>query len=91
MRAILCGHYHLPIVETVDGITVVVAPGVANLAGTFGVREHESARDVFGGAVVEIGPHSARVLPFTEAVSGDEVFHFDAGTVKHIIDVAGRP
>lgn len=91
VRAILCGHYHLPIVETVDGITVVVAPGVANLAGTFGVREHESASDVFGGAVVEIGPRSVRALPFTKAVSGEEVFHFDTDTVKHIIDVAGRP
>lgn len=90
VRVILSGHYHHPIVETVAGIPVVVAPGVTNLAEAFEGREDESAADWFGGAIVEVSGDRVRVLPFTEPATGAEVFRFDATQVRQIIEVAGR-
>lgn len=90
VRVILSGHYHHPIVETVAGIPVVVAPGVTNLAEAFAGREDESAADWFGGALVEVSADRVRVLPFTEPATGAEVFRFDATQVRQIIEVAGR-
>lgn len=90
VRVILSGHYHHPIVETVAGIPVVVAPGVTNLAEAFERREDESAADWFGGAIVEVSGDRVRVLPFTEPATGAEVFRFDATQVRQIIEVAGR-
>ncbi|MFC5336960.1 metallophosphoesterase [Leucobacter denitrificans] len=94
VRAILCGHYHQPIVEYVHGIPVIVAPGVSNLADAFGPRDEEAASDYFGGATVEItGSISAsrvRVLLFTVPVTGAEVFRYPNNIVDQIIRAAGR-
>ncbi|KUF08120.1 metallophosphoesterase [Leucobacter sp. G161] len=91
VKAILSGHYHHPIVETVYGMPVIVAPGVTNLAAAFNGRAEESANDWFGAAVVEVSPERTRVLPLSEPATGSEVFRMDAKHVQQIIKVAGRP
>lgn len=91
VRAILSGHYHHPIFETVYGMPVVVAPGVTNLAAAFDGRAEESANDWFGAAVVEVSPERTRVLPLSEPATGDQVFRLDADQVQQVIQAAGRP
>ena len=91
VSAILSGHYHHAIVETVHGIPIVVAPGVTNLAAAFDGRAEESANDWFGAAVIELSPERVRVLPLSEPATGDEVFRMTAEQVRHVIGVAGRP
>ncbi len=91
VRVVLSGHYHLPIVEFVHGIPVVVAPGVSNLADAFGPRDEEAASDYFGGATIEITSDRVRVLPFAVPVTGQEVFRYRGDIVNQIIDAAGRP
>ena len=90
VRAVLAGHYHHPIVETVHGIPVIVAPGVANLAEAFGPRDEESARNWAGATVVEAGETRVRILPVSEPITGGEVFAFTADQVQQIIAAAGR-
>ena len=90
VRAVLCGHYHHPIVETREGIPVVVAPGVANVARAFGPPAEESAAALAGGAVVEVTPSGVRAQPFTRAATEREVFRLDAAAVRRTIEVAGR-
>src|SRR5690606_28721943 len=76
VRAILCGHYHMPIVESVAGIPVVVAPGVTNILRPFQDPAEESGIDAFGGAIIEIDDDRVRVLPFVQRMTPDtEVFH----------------
>jgi len=92
VRVILSGHYHLPLVETIAGVPVVVAPGVANVARGFDDPTEESAIDAFGGAVIDISGERVRVAPFVERMSADaEVFRFPADIVARIIDAAGQP
>lgn len=91
VRAILSGHYHHPIVETVYGMPVIVAPGVTNLAAAFDGRAEESANDWFGAAVIEVSAERTRVLPLSEPATGSEVFRMDAQHVQQVIKVAGRP
>lgn len=90
VRAVLSGHYHLPIIEFVQGIPVVVAPGSANVAAAFGERAEESASDDFGGVALELSADRARIVPFNRPVTGGEVFHMDTETVTRIIAAAGR-
>lgn len=90
VRVILSGHYHLPIVETINGIPVVVAPGVANIARAFESPDEESASDGFGGAVIEVTDRGVRVVPFERPVTDEEIFRFPRDTVQKIIDVAGQ-
>ena len=91
VRAILSGHYHLPIVEYANGVPIVVAPGVANIARGFDTRGEESASDGFGGALIEVTAERVRVVPFERPVSDEEVFRFPEELVRKIIDAAGRP
>lgn len=91
VRAILSGHYHLPIVEYADGVPVIVAPGVANIARAFESRAEESASDGFGGASIEITRDRVRVVPFERPITDDEVFRFPDDIVRKIIEAAGRP
>ncbi|MBV0896019.1 metallophosphoesterase [Microbacterium sp. NC79] len=92
VRVVLSGHYHHPIVETVNGIPVVVAPGVANIARSLDDPAEESAELAFGGAVIEIRGTRTRVVPFIERHEAAlEVFRFDRETVARIIAAAGRP
>lgn len=91
VRAVLSGHYHVPIVEFVRGIPVIVAPGVANIARAFESREEESASDGFGGASIEIDAERVRVVTFERPVSDEEVFRFHEEIVRKIIESAGRP
>ena len=91
VKAILCGHYHHTVFETVHGIPVIVAPGVTNLAEAFGPRSEESARDWIGAAAIEISEDRVRVLPLGEPVTGGQVFRFTESQVRDIITAAGRP
>lgn len=92
VRVILSGHYHVPITEFVDGVPVTVAPGVTNISRAFANPTEESAIDGFGGSVITIEQKRARVVPFVERLSPDDlVFHFDADVVADIIRDAGRP
>ena len=92
VRVILSGHYHLPIVEIVAGVPVVVAPGVTNISRAFDDPAEESAIDAFGGASVELDGDHVRVVPFVERMTPDDVvFHFDADVVAQIVQEAGRP
>lgn len=91
VRVILSGHYHLPVVETVCGVPIVVAPGVANIARAFDRRTEESAIDAYGGATVDISAGRVRVVPFQERMTVDaEVFRFTEDAVVRIIAAAGR-
>lgn len=95
VRVVLAGHYHMPIVETLAGVPVVVAPGVTNLARAFEPPAEESAADEFGGVVVTVtaggsAPGSVRALPFTQQVTEREVFHLGEELVREIIGKAGR-
>lgn len=91
VRVILSGHYHLPLVEFVAGIPVIVAPGVTNLSHAFADRTEESAIDAFGGMIIEVDADRVRVVPFVERLEPDDVvFHFDAQVVEQIIQDAGR-
>lgn len=90
VRVVLSGHYHLPIVEYVQGIPVVVAPGSANVAAAFEDPAVESASDDFGGVTLEVSADRVRVVPFNRPVTGDDVFRMDTETVTRIIAVAGR-
>lgn len=91
VRVILSGHYHLPIVEAIAGVPVVVAPGVANIARAFDDPAEEAAMDAFGGAVVEVHGDRVRVLPFIERMEHDvEVFRFRADAVAQILRDAGQ-
>lgn len=92
VRAILSGHYHLPITELIAGIPVTVAPGVTNVSCGFGDPAEEASIDAFGGSVVTITDDRVRVVPFIERLApDDQVFHFDADVVTGIIREAGRP
>lgn len=91
VRLILSGHYHLPLVETVAGVPVIVSPGVANVARSFDDPREESAIDAFGGAVIDVRGERVRVATFVERMTADtEVFRFSADTVARIIEGAGR-
>lgn len=91
VRVVLCGHYHLPLVETVGGIPIVIAPGITNLARAFEDPAEESAIEAFGGAVVEIEGDHVRILPFVQRTTPDaEVFHLNADAVAQIAAEAGR-
>ncbi|MGO2141564.1 MAG: metallophosphoesterase [Leucobacter sp.] len=90
VRVVLAGHYHLPVVELVHGIPVVVAPGSANVAAAFEDPAVESASDDFGGATLEVSAERVRVVPFNRPVTGGDVFRMDTETVTRIIAAAGR-
>lgn len=91
VRVVLSGHYHHPIVETIGGIPVVVAPGVANIARALEDPAEESAELAFGGAIVEIRANRTRVVPFVERLNpAPEVFRLDREAVASIITAVGR-
>lgn len=89
VRLVLSGHYHLPLVEFVRGMPVVVAPGVANIARSAANPRQESATTDAGAAIVELTDDGVRVVPFTIAATVDEVFRFDEDRVRAIIAAAG--
>lgn len=92
VRVVLSGHYHLPLVQTVRGLPVVVAPGVANIARSVGNTKEESATVDAGGAILELNDDGVRVVPFVIPAVPDEVFRFDGERVRAIIAAAGpRP
>ena len=92
VRVVLSGHYHHPVVETIEGIPVVVAPGVANIARALDDPAEESAELAFGGEVVEIRGSRTRVVPFVERIEpASEVFHLGREAVAEIIAAVGRP
>lgn len=91
VRVVLSGHYHLPIVETIAGVPIVVTPGVTNIHRAFANPKEESASDAFGGSVVTIEGDRLRVMPFVERLTPDDVvFHYDSDVVAQIIQDAGR-
>lgn len=89
VRAVLSGHYHLPLVQIVRGVPVVVAPGVANIARSVAPRAEESATADAGATLVELDPEGIRVVPFTVPAASEDVFRFDDERVREIIAVAG--
>lgn len=92
VRVVLSGHYHLPLVQLVRGLPVVVAPGVANIARSVADPGEESATTDAGAAIVELDDDGLRVVPFTIPAVPDEVFRFDGERVREIIAAAGpRP
>lgn len=91
VRVVLSGHYHLPIVQLIRGVPVVVAPGVANVARSVADPEEESATMAGGAVVVELDGEGMRAVPFTVPAVDHEVFRFDASRVREIAAVAGPP
>lgn len=98
--AILCGHYHLPLVSTVGGVTVAVAPGVTNTADVAVPPGRERALVGSGCALVEVpaaGDDSegvtagVRVTTLTapSAQDGTVVMEFDEEQVARIAAAAG--
>ncbi len=92
VRVILSGHYHLPVVETVRGVPVIVAPGVTNVSRAFEDPREESSIDAFGGVVVTVHDTGVRAVPFIEREDpAAEVFRLDAALTAQIVTTAGRP
>lgn len=92
--AILSGHYHLPLVSTVDGVTVAVAPGVTNTADVAVSPGRERARIGSGCALVEIpaaghGPVRVTTLTAPSPEDGTVVMEFDEDQVARIAATAG--
>lgn len=100
VRAVLSGHYHLPMVGPAGGIPVVVAPGVANTADVTGDADHERAHAGSGYAIVEVpvdrparavfvhvpGPQAASA---GDPLEGTRLFELDAAGIAAIAREAG--
>lgn len=93
VRAVLSGHYHHPFLATVDGVAVVVAPGVANRNDVLVARGRERALRGSGACLVEVAPDGVRVTVLTVAAPGDgeELFVLDEQVVARIAEEAGVP
>jgi 3',5'-cyclic AMP phosphodiesterase CpdA len=93
VRAVLSGHYHHPFVATVDGIVVVVAPGVANRTDVLVAEGLERAVRGSGGCLVELGPEGVRTTVLTVPGPGDgeELFVLPPEVVERIGRDAGVP
>lgn len=92
--AILSGHYHLPLVSSIDGVTVAVAPGVTNTADVAVPAGRERARIGSGCALVEIpaaghGPVRVTTLAAPSPQDGVVVMEFDEDQVARIAASAG--
>ncbi|PPK94236.1 calcineurin-like phosphoesterase family protein [Kineococcus xinjiangensis] len=86
VRAVLSGHYHHPYVATAGGLTLVVAPGVANRTDVLVPHGLERAVRGSGACLVEVGPDGVRATVLTVAAPGDgeELFVLDEETVARI-------
>ena len=89
VAVVLSGHYHLPIVEHVRGLTFSVAPGVANVARSVDHPGVESSTVDSGGAIVEICDGRVRVTPFVLPSQASDAFHLGAEQVHAIIEHVG--
>lgn len=94
--AVLCGHYHLPLVSSIGRMIVAVAPAVANTADIAGPRGRERARIGSGCALVEMptaGHGSVRVTTLAAPSPGDGsvVMDLDEEQVARIATTAGPP
>ncbi|NAZ82582.1 hypothetical protein GTR02_12200 [Kineococcus sp. R8] len=93
VRAVLSGHYHHPCVATLGGVTVVVAPGVANRNDVLVAAPRERAVRGSGACLVEIGPDAVRatVLAVPAPGDGEELFVLAPDVVERIAREAGVP
>lgn len=94
---VLAGHYHHALVETRGGVTVAVAPGVANRTDLLALPGHERAVAGSGFAVVEYRSGSAGVSVAVTAVpvpgpdDGRELFDLGPDEVRRIAQSAAEP
>lgn len=88
VRVVLSGHYHMPLMQVVDGLPVVVTPGVTNLSRAVADPAEESATAATGGTLVAWDDAGVRVVPFVVPADA-EVFHFDRAQVREIARDAG--
>ena len=93
VRAVLSGHYHHPYVATLDGIVVVVAPGVANRTDVLVAEGLERAVRGSGACLVELGPDGVRttVLTVSGPEDGQELFVLPRDVVERIGRDEGVP
>ncbi|PRY12146.1 metallophosphoesterase family protein [Kineococcus rhizosphaerae] len=93
VRAVLSGHYHHPFAQTLaSGLTLLVAPGVANRSDPLVVRGRERIVRGHGALVVEIGETvRSTVLTIPSPGDGQELFELDEATVQRILEESGVP
>jgi len=93
VRVVLSGHYHHPFVATVDGVVVVVAPGVANRNDVLVAGGLERAVRGSGACLVELDDDGVRttVLSVPAAGDGEELFVLGPDVVERIARDAGVP
>lgn len=88
VAAILCGHYHRPMVSAGRRLPVVVAPGVANLTDLGAPAGHERARRGAGFAIVDVdddGTVTASMVPVPHPEKdGEVIFDLSPGDVARI-------
>ncbi|MEO7373836.1 MAG: metallophosphoesterase [Terrimesophilobacter sp.] len=92
VRLILCGHYHHPLVTSVDGIPVVVAPGIANTSDALAPAGTERATVGSGFAVIELPATGAARAIFVSVPGPDdgaEIFNLTPEEVRRIAREAG--
>lgn len=94
VRLILAGHYHLPLLDSLAGIPVVITGGVANQADLFAPAGGEAAFRGSAGTVVHLrADGGVRALPFTAPApdDGTQLFSLDAAGVAAVAASAGPP
>lgn len=87
VRLILSGHYHLAGVSEVDGITVSIAPAIANVADVAASPGHERALVGSGCAIVDLSADGTVCVTPVAAGSpadGTEIYDLDESQVAAI-------
>lgn len=94
VRVVLAGHYHRPVVGSLAGVPVLVAPAVANETDVCAPHGTERAVRGSGFLIVDLLPDgSARSTPVRvhDEHDGAEVFVLDEEAVRAIAVAAGVP
>ena len=94
VRVVLAGHYHRPVVGSLAGVPVLVAPAVANETDVCAPHGTERAVRGSGFLIVDLLPDgSARSTPVRvhDEHDGAEVFVLDEEAVRAIAVAAGAP
>nr|WP_281373068.1 metallophosphoesterase [Kineococcus aurantiacus] len=92
VRVVLSGHYHHPAAQTLaSGLTLLVAPAVANRADPFAAPGRERILRGSGALLVEVDDRGVRshVLSVPSPGDGEELFELDEATVARIVAESG--
>ncbi|GAA4191814.1 metallophosphoesterase [Gryllotalpicola kribbensis] len=77
VRVVLSGHYHHSVATWVDGLPVIVAPGVTNTTDALAPGGHERAAAGSGFAVIDLPEAGAPAATFVSVPTGADEWLFD--------------